>query len=272
MKSCIHTHTIFCDGADTPRCMAKAAVAAGIETLGFSGHSFIAAEQFGIPPERLAEYQTAVRQTALEWNGSLTVLCGLELDEMAPPTDCSGFDYIIGSAHGVKGADGSWVMVDNTPAQLEEGIRCQFGGQGIQLAKAYYEQFAAFLAYLRPDVVGHFDLVRKLNAGARYFDETDPVYQTAALEALDLVLDLGLVFEVNTGAVAKKLRRTPYPDEFLLRRILEKNGKVTITTDAHSAQTLTAGAAEAEAGLARLGFRTVWDLTAQGWQERPVMA
>lgn len=268
MRSCIHTHTVFCDGENTPAQMAAAAFAAGIETLGFSGHSYIEAEQFGMPPETLPLYRAAVAQTRRDWAGRLSVLCGLELDEMAPKTDCTAFDYIIGSAHGVRAADGSWVMVDDTPALLEKGIAQRFAGDGLALAVAYYGQFASFLERLRPDVIGHFDLVRKFNANGRFFDESDPAYQTAALAALDRALALDRVFEVNTGAIARGWQKTPYPADFLLRHILEKNGRVTVTTDAHAAQKLTAGAEEAEQMLARLGFGQVWDLTAEGWVSR----
>ena len=39
IKSNVHTHTVFCDGADTPERMVLAAISAGMDTLGFSHHS-----------------------------------------------------------------------------------------------------------------------------------------------------------------------------------------------------------------------------------------
>ena len=40
IKSNVHTHTVFCDGADTPERMVLAAISAGMDTLGFSHHSY----------------------------------------------------------------------------------------------------------------------------------------------------------------------------------------------------------------------------------------
>ena len=39
MRQNLHTHTTFCDGADTPAEMAEAALRLGLDSLGFSGHS-----------------------------------------------------------------------------------------------------------------------------------------------------------------------------------------------------------------------------------------
>lgn len=36
----LHTHTIYCDGKDTPEEMILAACEKGFTSLGFSGHSF----------------------------------------------------------------------------------------------------------------------------------------------------------------------------------------------------------------------------------------
>ena len=38
----LHTHTTFCDGQSTPGELVRAALAAGLTALGFSGHSHVA--------------------------------------------------------------------------------------------------------------------------------------------------------------------------------------------------------------------------------------
>ena len=40
IKTNFHTHTIYCDGNDTPEELIKAAIDNGFTSLGFSGHSF----------------------------------------------------------------------------------------------------------------------------------------------------------------------------------------------------------------------------------------
>ena len=58
----VHTHTTFCDGADTPAAMAAAAAEMGLQTLGFSGHGYVPQENFGIPPERMGDYCEQIRR------------------------------------------------------------------------------------------------------------------------------------------------------------------------------------------------------------------
>ena len=40
------------------------------------------------------------------------------------------------------------------------------------------------MAAMKPTILGHMDLITKLNAGNRFFDESAPRYRRAALEAL----------------------------------------------------------------------------------------
>ena len=35
----LHTHSVYCDGADTPEVLIRTAMEKGFESLGFSGHS-----------------------------------------------------------------------------------------------------------------------------------------------------------------------------------------------------------------------------------------
>ena len=39
MKTNYHTHTVWCDGKDTPESMIKAAIGKGFDVIGFSSHS-----------------------------------------------------------------------------------------------------------------------------------------------------------------------------------------------------------------------------------------
>ena len=71
-------------------------------------------------------------------------------------------------------------------------------------------------------------------------------------------------------ALRRGWRQEPYPALFLLRRIREKGGRVTVTADAHSAGALTFGYDAALAQLRRAGFRTVWELYPAGWREVPI--
>lgn len=272
MYSCIHTHSTFCDGSDTMERMAKAAFAAGIRVFGFSGHAYNPYEDYGIRPERMAEYLAEAARLKELYAGRMEILCGIESEECAERgIDFSRFDYIIGSCHDVLAENGVLYPVDDTPEQIAAAVRDGFSGDPMRLVRAYYEQLTAYLLRRRPTIIGHFDLICKTNLRAPFMDEDSAEYRKAACSALDAVLETGAVFEVNTGAVSRGWRTAPYPADFLLCRILERGGRVIITTDAHRADLLISGAPEAEKMLAQLGFHSVCELTAAGLIEREIV-
>ena len=84
--------------------------------------------------------------------------------------ELDGFDYLIGSAHAVRDPKGRWWTVDATPELFARGVKEGFGGDALALAEAYYDQLCEYVLALRPTLVGHFDLIRKFNAGDRFLD------------------------------------------------------------------------------------------------------
>ena len=264
----VHTHTTFCDGQNTAEEMAQAAYGLGLATIGFSGHSYVPAEQFGIPPEQLPAYQAEIRRLAAHWQGRLEVLLGLEIDTEAPPLNLAPYDYIIGSAHAVQLPNGQRWTIDDAPEVTARCIAEGFGGDALAFVRAYYEQFVAFLLQLRPTIVGHFDLVRKFNGAGQLFDETSPAYLAIARAALREVLAQGMVLEVNTGAISRGWRTDPYPADPLLQDVLAAGGHIIVTADAHSCEGLTCAFRETAGHLRALGFREVQELTAAGFVPR----
>lgn len=270
ITSSVHVHTTFCDGRNTPREMAEAACAQGLRVLGFSGHSYVPRDDFGIRPEALPGYIAEIRALQREYAGRLTILCGLETDENAPPLELRVFDYVIGSAHTVRDPAGRVYTVDSTPEEFARAIDEGFGGDALALAAAYYAQLNRYVLALRPTIVGHFDLIRKFNAGNRFFDEDGDAYRAIASQALAPLLRANLVLEVNTGAIARGWREDPYPADFLLRQIREAGGRVVITADAHAADALTCAFDDALRRVRSAGFDAVYELTAAGFVPLPL--
>ncbi len=269
IKSSVHTHTVFCDGSHNMLEMAESAYKYGLETLGFSGHSYVAFDDFGIKSENMPEYRAEALRIKKLYEGKLCILCGIELDSFAPDDfDLSALDYVIGSAHEVLGDDGNEYIVDGTYDRLIDAANYGFGGSFSKLYTAYYNQLVSFLERKKVDIVGHFDLITKFNEKHEIFDDHNKEYIEVSTEMIDRVLALDNVIELNTGAIARGHKTLPYPANHLLKRILEKNGRVIITTDAHSKNTLTHWANEAEAYLKECGFKTVWELGKDGFYER----
>ena len=80
----------------------------------------------------------------------------------------------------------------------------------------------------------------------------------------------GKIFEINTGAISRGYRQTPYPAEPLLRLLREMDGKILFTADAHRACDVAFGYAEAVELACRCGFDTFWRLTEEGFVPAPL--
>ena len=65
------------------------------------------------------------------------------------------------------------------------------------------------------------------------FDESDPRYIGPATDALEALAKKDVVFEINTGAIYRGSRLSPYPSAVLLGRIAELGGRVILASDAH---------------------------------------
>lgn len=266
----VHTHSNLCDGKDTLAKMARAAFEAGAVSFGASGHSHtpIPEDEGGVLPVDMGPYKAEVLRLRGEYAGRMDVLLGIELDNCADVT-AEGFDYWIGSAHRLRGPDGAYHTVDWDEETLEDCRDRVFGGDGFAMAKGYYAEVRK-MAALRPTILGHIDLIAKFNEDGAFFDEGDPRYRAAALEALHAADPGETLLEINTGAMARGYRTVPYPALFLLKEWRGMGGKIILTADAHSARDIVHGFAQA-AELARTaGFRRSTLLTLTGREERPL--
>ena len=172
---------------------------------------------------------------------------------------------MIGSVHYLY-LGGVYCEVDLSAEATLDAIQKHCGGDPIAYAKAYFEGVARVEQDTQCDIVGHFDLITKFDEQANIFDTTDPRYLKAGLEALDALLEKDVIFEVNTGAMSRGYRTTPYPAPIFLRRIAEKRGNVTLNSDAHHKDYLTHGFDKAIQLLKASGIGSVLTMTPNGWK------
>ena len=265
----LHCHTTLCDGKNTPAEMAAAALAAGCGAIGFSGHAPLAGnDDWCMKEGAVADYRRAVLDLQKEYRGRMDVFLGLEQDCFSPPAG-AGWDYLIGSVHCVK-KDGVLLPVDESEAVFLRAVKEHYGGDFYAFARDYFRLEAEAAKVTGCDIVGHFDLFTKFNEGDRLFDTADPRYLGPALEALDALLERDVIFEINTGAMSRGYRTAPYPDPVFLRRIREKGGRVAITSDSHSGDSLLFGYRQAFALAEACGFETTVYRTGAGFADVPV--
>ena len=241
-----HTHTRWCDGRDTPRAMAEAAVSAGFTDLGFSSHvSFPEGGEFVLDPAKGLDYARDIRSLAREYAGRLRIWLGAEADYIPGATDpdrgryaALGLDYLIGSVHYVVAGDGARVPVDHTPEFLSDGIRDHFSGSAEAFVRAYFRQQRDMVSRFDFDIVGHLDLVRKFNAKHPYFDESAAWYREALALTADAVAASGKVAEVNTGAISRGWMDDAYPSAAFRDLLRDRGVRFILSSDAHAASSV----------------------------------
>ena len=158
------------------------------------------------------------RSLAADFRGRFSRYCGLEWDSCSPLPE-QKLDYLIGSVHYFPALPGGTrFTVDGSAQLLAQCAQVQFGGDMAAQADCYYALVAR-----------------------------------AAMERL---VRAGKIFEINTGAISRGYRQTPYPAEPLLRLLREMDGKILFTADAHRACDVAFGYAEAVELACRCGFDT----------------
>lgn len=261
----LHTHTTFCDGHNTPEEMVLGAIACGCQSLGFSGHAPLLYDSEGwtTAMEDVSAYHQEILRLREQYKGSFPIYLGIEQD-IDSPDPGPGYHYLIGSVHSVKVGE-HHLSVDNNLRIFQEAVDEHFGGDPVAFAVAYYQRVAQVAERTHCQIVGHFDLVTKFNEGNALFSEEDPRYRGAALSALDALCGQGLIFEINTGAVARGYRTLPYPAPFLLRELSRRGERICLTSDSHSTDTILFGFAQASELARSCGFTEAMVLTEEGF-------
>ncbi|MFQ9680942.1 MAG: PHP domain-containing protein [Ruthenibacterium lactatiformans] len=163
LTSSTHNHTNLCDGRNTPDEMARAALEAGFTDFGFSGHSYAPFDlDYSVKSEQ--HYVQGLRALQRGIRGLSAHCRGMEADWFAPVNDRAALDYIIGSVHYLRDEARYGNAVDGAPEALDACVAQMFGGDALAMARAYYALVAENVRKYRPEIIGHFDLVKKTTA------------------------------------------------------------------------------------------------------------
>jgi len=246
--------------------MAAAACAAGVRYFGVSGHSHtpIPSDEGNVLPADLTAYRAAALRLREQYAGQMEILLGLEQDSCSLDPVPADFDYWIGSVHNLHDLNtGHYYAVDWKEETLAACCIELFHGNFPALVGQYYADVAA-MAARKPTVLGHLDLITKLNGSGELFDEEDRHYHMAALAALHVADPAATLLEINTGAVSRGYRADPYPAQFLLQAWRQMDGRIIITSDAHRAQNVTFGYDQAAEWAKAAGFSESVLLTRSG--------
>lgn len=272
----------FCDHAESTLSeMVAAAVNAGYHTFGVTEHAPRTEEYIYLEERAMgwgatylnrlfAAYVTEVNRLAVEFQGRLQVLRGFEMEVVPASTYVSwmtelrawslpsgepAFDYAVGSVHFVDGH-----QIDGKLDAFQGAIN--HAGSLEALVIRYYEHVAELATVLKPEVIGHFDLIKK-NIIRENLDiqvlSRSAVTQ-AATRALSAVKDAGSILDFNLAGWRKKLGE-PYPSPALTREACAMGIGFCFGDDSHRPTEVGAGLADGRNYLLENGVNAITALT-----------
>ena len=251
-----HNHSTFCDGKNTPEEVILTAIEKGFDAIGFSGHGFTEFDQrycMKNPPA----FRAAIKELKEKYKDRIQVYLGVE-EDMFAPVNRDDYEYMVGSCHYIH-KDGGHYPIDSGLNYFHKCLEL-FDGDALAMADSYYSHFCEYIVRRKPDIVGHFDLVTK-------FEEAEPhglfgseEYRKMAEKYLLYAMKSGSLCEVNTGAISRGYRTTPYPTPDLLYTLLKNDGKLILSADSHTAETIDFYFKESRAMLKDVGFTHVYAL------------
>ncbi|MDE1171893.1 MAG: PHP domain-containing protein [Verrucomicrobium sp.] len=161
-------------------------------------------------------------------NPDVALRAGIELDN-DPQTGAAGLawveknwdrlDFVLGSAHYLAGKDRMLDSADQTPQFAERPLE--------EICRDYIAQVEGMIARGHIDCLAHLDLVKihGFRPEAPLLEFFDPLLQR--------IKKAGLAMEVNTAGWRKPVGEQ-YPEIPLLRRAVELEIPITLSSDAHS--------------------------------------
>lgn len=256
MLANFHTHSIFCDGKNTPKEIVESAIEKGFDAIGFSGHGYTPFD-LRYCMKDVPSYIAEIKRLKEEYKDKIEVYLGVEEDAFNP-LNRSDFDYVIGSSHYFK-VDDKYYPIDSSYDYFKKCLDV-FNYDTRFLAETYYSTFVDYIVKRKPDIVGHFDLITKFDELDKSLFFEDKKYNQIVEKYMKEAVKSECIFEVNTGAIARGLRSSVYPAENLLDIIKKENGKLILSSDSHNIDTLDFGFNDAKKYLKSIGFDHLYTL------------
>lgn len=228
-----HMHTTYCDGRFTAEEMVCSAIEKGLTTVGISGHGFTDFDgHYCMSVENTYKYAAEITALKEKYKDKIRVLLGLEQDYFGGKAIID-VDYVIGSVHYLHWGDDVYTPIDEHIELLMYAVREGFGGDIYAACEAYFRCVGDVVEKTDADIIGHFDLISKFCERGFAIDLDNPRYKRAYTDAIDRLIPTGKPFEVNTGAISRGYRTSPYPAFPMMRYITSQGGKIIFTSDSH---------------------------------------
>ena len=263
----LHIHTNYADGKDFPEEIVLKAIEKGFDSIGFSEHTYMDFSDYPyqMKVEEMPKYKSEICSLKEKYKNQIEIFCGLEY-ELFSEVPVNDFDYLIGSVHYLD-FNGKKLGFDGGLQEASDFINENFDGDGLKFAKKYFETLLLLPQKHNFDILGHFDLLTKTNELRPFLDVTSKEYLNYGYEAIHNLKGKIPLFEVNTGAIARGFRTSPYPQIEFIREFKNCGFGAIITSDCHNKDFIDCYYNEAKELLAEAGYNTKWILTTKGFKE-----
>ncbi|MDY0132588.1 MAG: histidinol-phosphatase [Desulforegulaceae bacterium] len=193
-------------------------------------------KEAGLCPEimfsRFEAYILKIEQLKIKYKNKLKIFKGFEAESYSGykryiPALVKRFkpDYIIGSVHHLND-----ICFDLSPEAYSKTIdSC---GTIIDFYNQYFDLQYEMLLNIRPQIAGHFDLVRIFDEDYEKNMKRDSVRKKISRN-LKLVKDYDIIIDYNQRALKKKMKE-PYPCRFILEEAIDLGIKIVPGDDSHS--------------------------------------
>jgi histidinol-phosphatase (PHP family) len=246
----MHTHTDNSfDGNHSAVHMCESAINKGVKAIAFTDHCEVDAFEKG-------NYERSVRQAFFEVSkarsafiGDLLILNGIELGQ--PHYDVATsekiissqqFDVIIGSVHNLRNREDPYYIKDFSNMDVNAFLR------------EYFEEIRKMVMW------GNFDILAHLTYPFRYLYSRNKIsvdineYKDQVDRILRAAAEKDIALEINTAGLRQPIKKLS-PEAETVKRFKELGGKyITIGSDAHYAQDIASGFAEAAEAAKYAGF------------------
>ncbi len=264
----------FGDAADsTLEEIVRAYVDKGFEWVGLTEHIPPVSADFLLPweaeegqtpesrMERFTEYFSTARRLQREYRDSIRILVGFETE------GCTGYvehvnrlrnqfqpDYIVGSVHHVRD-----ICIDGRPEWYAQAV-AETGGIEALFCE-YFDQQYELIEELKPEVVGHFDLIRMHDKDYRQRLEI-PRIKKRIRRNLERIRDLGSILDFNLRALEKG-GSEPYVSRSILEMARDLGVPCVPGDDSHGVAGVGLHLEKGIEILTQAGFSTDWRLPGQ---------
>ena len=268
MRQNLHTHSTFCDGKNPPEEMVLKAIEKGFDILGFSGHGYVKIDTAAMSVEGTREYIQTIQMLKEKYKEKIDIYLGLEEDTLNRLIVKEPFSFIIGSVHFLT-HEGVSLPIDYNRGIMEFMVDAWYEGNFINLAKDYYQDVRQMANWDEVDIIGHLDLITKFNEDESFIRFDDPLYVKEACDTIDAFAGKKIL-EVNTGAISRNYRKTPYPYKNLLQYMREKGVQICLNSDCHNAEYLDCYFPESLEMIKACGYKTMMKKTPEGFTETDI--